>query len=64
MELLGEWVMANLVSVGSERVLVSVQDMCMVCAEHTIGLVTILDKTNGTPRLQGSSGSSFQSVWR
>jgi hypothetical protein len=64
MELLGEWVMANLVSVGSERVLVSVQDMCMVCAERTIGLVTILDKINGTRRLRGSSGSSFQSIWR
>jgi hypothetical protein len=64
MELLGEWVMANLVLVGSERVLVSVQDMCMVCAECTVGLVTILDKTNGTPRLRGSSGSSFQSIWR
>jgi hypothetical protein len=64
MELLGEWVMANLVSIGSERVLVSVQDMCTICAEHTVGLVTILDKTNGTPRLRGLSGSSFQSVWR
>jgi hypothetical protein len=58
------WVMANLVSIGLERVLVSVQHRCIVCSEHTVGLVIILDETNGTPRLRGSSGSSFQSVWR
>ena len=32
------WVMLSLVSVHSEMVLVSVQDRCMVCAKHTIGL--------------------------
>ena len=50
MELLGEWVMLNLVSIHLEMVLVSVQDWCMVCAKHTIGLEIILDATNGTPR--------------
>jgi hypothetical protein len=56
--------MANLVSVSLERVLVSVQDRCKVCSECTVGSVIILDETNGTPRLRGSSGSSFHSVWR
>jgi hypothetical protein len=37
MELLGEWVMWNLVSVGLETVLVLVQYRCTVCAERTIG---------------------------
>ena len=35
MELLGEWVMLNLVSIHLETVLVSVQDRCMVCTKHT-----------------------------
>jgi hypothetical protein len=38
MELLGDGVMRNLVSVCLEIVLLSVQDRCMVCAERTIGL--------------------------
>jgi hypothetical protein len=29
-------------------VLVSVQDRCMVCAKHTIGLEIILDALDGT----------------
>ena len=37
------WVMSNHVLVRSEMVLVSVQDRCMVCAKHTIGLEIILD---------------------
>ena len=36
-------VMSNHVSVCLEMVLVSVQDMCMVCAKRTIGSETILD---------------------
>ena len=36
-------VMSNHVSVRLEMVLVSVQDRCMVCAKHNIGLETILD---------------------
>jgi hypothetical protein len=42
--------MWNLVSVHAETVLVSVQDRCMVCAKHTIGLEIILDVADGTPR--------------
>jgi hypothetical protein len=42
MELLGEWVMWNLVSVRLETVLLSVQYRCMVCAEHTNGSKIIL----------------------
>ena len=36
-------VISNHVSIRLEMVLVSVQDRCMVCAEHTIGSETILD---------------------
>ena len=43
MELLGDTVMSNHVSVRLEMVLVSVQDRCMVCAKRTIGLEIILD---------------------
>ena len=50
MELLGDGVMWNLVSVHLEMVLVSVQDRCMVCAKHTIGSEIVLDLPNGTPR--------------
>ena len=37
------WVMCNLISVYLVTVLVSVQDMCMVCAKRTIGSETVLD---------------------
>ena len=50
MELLGDGVMWNLVSVHLEMVLVSVQDRCMVCAKRTIGSEIILDAPDGTPR--------------
>jgi hypothetical protein len=50
MELLGEWVMWNLVSVRLKTVLVSVQYRCMVCAECTIGLKIVLEAPDGTPR--------------
>ena len=36
MELLGEWVMLNLVLIHLEMVLVSVQDWCMGCGKHTM----------------------------
>ena len=36
MELLGEWVMLNLVSIHLETVLVLVQDWCMVCDKHAM----------------------------
>jgi hypothetical protein len=35
--------MWNLISIRLEIVLVSVQDWCMVCAKHTIGVSIILD---------------------
>jgi hypothetical protein len=64
MELLGDVVMSNLVSVSLETVLVSVQDRCTICAKHTIGSGIILDAPDSTRRCRGSSGSSFLSVWR
>ena len=50
MELLGEWVMSNLVLIRLETVLVSVQDWCMVCARHAIGSEIIVDALYGTTR--------------
>ena len=50
MELLGDGVMWNLVSVRVETVLVSVQDRCMVFAKRTIGSEIVLDAPDGTPR--------------
>ena len=43
MELLGDMVMSNHISVHLEMVLVLVQDRCMVCAKRTIGSETVLD---------------------
>jgi hypothetical protein len=40
--------MRNLVSVRLETVLVSVQDRCTVCAEHTTGSEIILDTPDGS----------------
>jgi hypothetical protein len=40
------WVMWNL---DLEAVLVSVQDRCMVCAKHTVGLEIVLEAPEGTP---------------
>jgi hypothetical protein len=42
--------MANLVLVRLEMVLVSVQDMCIVCTKRTTGLEIVLDEADGTPR--------------
>jgi hypothetical protein len=50
MELVGEQVMWNLVSVRLEIVLVSVQYRRMVCAEHTIGSEIVLDAPDDTLR--------------
>jgi hypothetical protein len=44
------WVMSNLISVRLEMVLVSVQDSCMVCVKHTVGLGIILVEIDGIPR--------------
>jgi hypothetical protein len=45
--------MWNLVLVHLEIVLISTQDRCTVCTEHTIGSEIILDAPDGTPSLQG-----------
>ena len=50
MELLGEWVMSNLISIHLDMVLVLVQDRCTVCAKHTIGSEIILDAPDDIPR--------------
>jgi hypothetical protein len=47
-----------------EKMLILMQDRCTVCAEPTAGSEIILDAPDGTPRLQGSSGSSIQTVQR
>ena len=44
------WVLWNLVSVRLERVLVSIQDRCVIFAKRTIGSEIILDAPDGTPR--------------
>jgi hypothetical protein len=49
MELLVDVAHVESHSVHSMMVLVSVQDRCMVCAKHTIGLEIILDAPDGTP---------------
>ena len=40
----------NLASVQLDIVLVSVQDRCMVCAQRTIGIYTVVEVHDGTPR--------------
>jgi hypothetical protein len=50
MELLGEWVMWNLVSVRLKKVLGSVQYACTICTERTVGSEIVLDAPDGTPR--------------
>jgi hypothetical protein len=44
------WLVWNVVLVHLEIVLVSVQDKCMVCTKHTIGIEIVLDALDGTPR--------------
>jgi hypothetical protein len=46
MELLGEWVMYNLVSVRLEIVFVLMQYRCLVCTKRTIGSEIIFDARN------------------
>jgi hypothetical protein len=48
MELQGDVVMWDLILDCLETVLVLVQDRCMVCAKHTVGLEKILDAADGT----------------
>jgi hypothetical protein len=40
----------NLILVRLEIVLVLVQDRCMICSEHNVGIEIVLDALDGTPR--------------
>jgi hypothetical protein len=51
-----------LVMVCLEMVLILTQDICMVCAERTMGLEIVFDAPDGTPRWRGSSGCLFRSI--
>jgi hypothetical protein len=42
----------------------AILDRCMVCVKCTIGLEIVLDAPDRNPRCRGSSGCSFQSIWR
>jgi hypothetical protein len=42
--------MWNLILLHLDIVLVAVQDRCMVCNEHTIGIEIVLDALDGTLR--------------
>jgi hypothetical protein len=44
------WVVWNFVLVRLETVLVSVQDRCTVCTEHTVVTEIVLDAHDGTSR--------------
>ena len=50
MELLGDVGHVNLSSFHLEVVLASVQDRCVVCTRHTIGLEIVLVIPDGTTR--------------
>ena len=54
----------KLVLVDFEIVLISTQDRCTICAKRAIVSEVMLGASDGTPRLHGSSGGLFQSVWR
>jgi hypothetical protein len=43
MDLLGEWVMANIIAVCLETALVSMQYRCTVCTKRTIGSEIVSD---------------------
>jgi hypothetical protein len=53
-----------LVSDRLEIVLFLMQDRCTVCAERTTSSKIALDTPDRTPRLPGSCGISFRSIWR
>jgi hypothetical protein len=44
------WVKWKFVWVHLEKVLISAQDRCTVCAERTIGMEIVLGIPDGTPR--------------
>jgi hypothetical protein len=57
-------VMCNLVSIYFETLLASVEDLCMVCVERTVGLERLLETPDETPRCCGSCGIAFRSILR
>ena len=54
--------MWNLFSVHLETMLVSVQDRCTVCAEHTIGSEIILDALDDVGQVESRFGPFVDSV--
>jgi hypothetical protein len=50
MVLLGDEAQVDLILIRFGIVIIKMQDRCMVCAEHFIGLEIILDAPDGTPR--------------
>ena len=56
------WVMCNLTSFHLEIVLVSVQERCTVCAEHTIGSEIILDALDDVGQVESCFGLLGASV--
>jgi coenzyme F420-reducing hydrogenase beta subunit len=55
--------MWNLVLVYLDKALISVQDRCTVCGEHTTSSENILYAHDGTTRLLGPCEISFWSKW-
>jgi hypothetical protein len=53
------WVLWNPISIYLETALVSVQDMCTVCAKRTIGSKIALDPPNGSPRFEAQLEACF-----
>jgi hypothetical protein len=51
--------MPNLISVCSEKVLVSVQDRCIVCAKLTIGSESVLDALEGLLGVEAQMEAHF-----
>jgi hypothetical protein len=47
-----------------QRVLILMQDRCMICVERTIGSEVVFDAPDRAPRWQGSRGISLLFVWR
>jgi hypothetical protein len=54
--------MWNLVLVHLKTVLVSVQDKCTICAEHTVGTEIILDTPDGTLSYEAQVEARLSSI--
>jgi uncharacterized membrane protein len=64
MVLLGTRIKWKLDSVYLKIVLILTQDGCTVLVKRTAGSEIILGAPDGTPRLRGSCGILFLSIWR